>query len=74
MDLTVKVVPRSARSEVVGPMPDGTLKVKVAAVPENGKANAELCRTLAQHFQVPLRQVEIVSGATSSRKRVRVLS
>ena len=55
-------------------MPDGTLKVKVAAVPENGKANAELCRTLAQHFQVPLRQVEIVSGATSSRKRVSVLT
>ncbi|MBK5294345.1 MAG: DUF167 domain-containing protein [Acidobacteriia bacterium] len=73
VDLTVKVVPRSSRSEVVGPMPDGTLKVKVAAVPEDGKANAELCRVLARHFQVPARNVEIVSGASSTRKRVRVL-
>lgn len=53
-------------------MSDGSLKVKVAAVPEKGKANAEVCEVLARHFDVPVSQVEIVAGATSTRKRVRI--
>ena len=72
MDLDVKVVPRSSRSEVSGAMSDGTLKVKVAAVPEKGKANEELCAVLARHFGVGARDVEVIAGATSARKRVRI--
>ncbi len=72
MDLAVKVVPRSAASSVAGAMADGTLKVKVAAVPEKGKANAELCAVLARHFRVPLSAVSVIAGATSTRKRVRI--
>ncbi|MEZ5355769.1 MAG: DUF167 domain-containing protein [Bryobacteraceae bacterium] len=72
MEITVKVVPRSSRSEVVGTLDDGSLKVKVAAVPEKGKANEELRAVLARHFQVPERDVEIVAGATNTRKRVRI--
>lgn len=72
MDLDVKVVPRASRSEVTGAMADGSLRVKVAAVPEKGKANEELCAVLARHFGVALREVEVISGATSTRKRVRI--
>lgn len=72
MDIDVKVVPRSARSEVAGAMADGALKVKVAAVPEKGKANAELRAVLARHFGVTLREVELIAGAASTRKRVRI--
>ncbi len=72
MELTVKVVPRSSKSEVAGTMADGSLKVKVAAVPEKGKANEELCAVLARHFNVPLSRVSVVAGATSTRKRVRI--
>jgi uncharacterized protein (TIGR00251 family) len=68
----IKVIPRAAKSEVVGTMADGTLKVKVAAVPEDGKANEELRRLLATHFNVSLSSVAIVSGQSSQRKRVRV--
>jgi uncharacterized protein (TIGR00251 family) len=53
-------------------MADGTLKVKVAAVPEKGKANEELCAVLARHFGVSPRDVEIVTGAASTRKRIRI--
>ena len=73
MDIAVKVIPKSSRNEVVGEMDDGTLKVKIAAPPEKGKANAELCRFLAKHFGVPARNVSILSGETSHRKLVRVL-
>jgi uncharacterized protein (TIGR00251 family) len=72
MDLDVKVVPRTSRSEVAGAMADGSLKVKIAAVPEKGKANAELCAVLARHFGVALREVEVIAGAASTRKRVRI--
>ena len=53
-------------------MADGTLKVKIAAAPEKGKANAELCAFLAKHYGVPKSAVTIVSGGTSTRKLVRV--
>jgi hypothetical protein len=73
MDLRVKVIPKSSRNEVAGYMADGTLKVKIAAVPEKGKANAMLCRFLAEYFGVPERDVQILSGQTSPRKRVRIV-
>lgn len=68
----IKVIPRARKSEVLGPMGDGTLKVKVAAVPENGQANEELLRTLAAYFAVPLASLTILSGHSSPRKRVRI--
>lgn len=72
MDLRVKVIPKSSKSEVVGYLPDGTLKVKIAAAPERGKANAELCALLARQFGVPRKNVAIVSGETSQYKHVRI--
>ncbi|MCL4853514.1 MAG: YggU family protein [Bryobacteraceae bacterium] len=72
MDLRVKVIPKSSKSEVIGYLPDGTLKVKIAAAPERGKANAELCALLAKQFGVPRKNVVIVSGETSQHKHVRI--
>lgn len=72
MTLRVKVTPRSSRSEIVGQLSDGTLKVKIAAVPERGKANEELCRVLAEHFGVARTAVAVISGHTSALKLVRV--
>lgn len=72
MTRRVKVIPRSARSEIAGEMADGTLKVKVAAQPEKGKANEALCAFLAGHYGVPRTAVTIVSGHTSALKLVRV--
>lgn len=68
----VKVIPRSAKSEVAGEMADGTLKVKIAAPPEKGKANNVLCAFLAEHYGVPRSAVTIVSGHSAARKLVRI--
>jgi len=70
--VVVKVIPRAQRNEVAGFLDDGSLKLKVAAVPEKGEANREVCRILAELFDIPERQVTIVSGRTSQRKRVSV--
>ena len=70
MTFRVKVIPRSAKTEIVGRMADGTLKIKIAAPPEKGKANAELIRFLESHFKVD--SVEIISGHTAALKIVRL--
>ena len=72
MVLSLKISPRAKKTEFAGTMADGTVKVRVAAVPEDGKANQELRRFLARHYGVTLAQVEIVAGAASTRKQVRV--
>lgn len=70
MTLRVKVIPRSPKTEIVGTMSDGTLKIRIAAPPEKGKANDELVRFLAGHYKV--KKVEIISGHTASLKTVRL--
>jgi uncharacterized protein (TIGR00251 family) len=69
--LSVRVVPKASRSEIVG-LEGDTLRVRVAAPPERGKANKELIKLLAGTFGVRNNQVEIVSGQKARRKRVRV--
>ena len=68
----MKVIPRSAKSEVAGEMANSVLKVKIAATPEKGKANQELIALLATHFGVPRGAVSIVSGHTAPFKLVRI--
>jgi uncharacterized protein (TIGR00251 family) len=70
--LNVKAVPRAARSEVVGVTTDGAMKVRVAAVPDKGKANEELRDILAEWFHVPKSNVELLQGETSQRKVLRI--
>jgi len=67
----VRVVPRSRRDEVVGLHGDA-LKLRLAAPPERGKANRALSKFLAGRLGVSPSDVEILSGHTSRRKRVRV--
>ena len=68
--LSVKVTPKSSRNEVTGFLDDGTMKLKIAAVPEKGKANAEICGFLADQFGVSKRSVQIVRGETSPLKHI----
>lgn len=69
--LTLHVQPGARRTEVVGPHGDA-LKLRVAARPVEGEANAELIRFLAATLGVSPRAVTLVSGNASRRKRVAV--
>jgi len=71
--LSVKVTPKSSRNRIIGCMDDGTWKVAVAAAPEKGKANAELCEFLAGELGVPKSAVTVESGHTASRKRLKIV-
>jgi len=69
--LSLHVQPGAKRTAVEGTHGDA-LKVRLAAPPVDGKANAELLRFLADAFGVPLRSVALVRGETSRQKVVRV--
>jgi uncharacterized protein len=69
--LDLRIQPGARRSELVGPL--GTsLKIRVAAPANDGKANAELIRFVAEWLDVPRRSVSIVRGQTSRDKAVLV--
>jgi uncharacterized protein len=72
MTVRVKVIPRSPQTQFSGTMADGTLKVRLAAVPEKGKANEALCSFLAAHYGVSREKVAVISGQTAALKLVRV--
>ena len=72
LSLRIKVIPKSPRTEATGLMTDGAIKVKVAAAPEKGNANAALCDYLADVFGVPKRNVAVIAGETSHNKVVRI--
>ena len=65
--------PGAKRTEVAGQHGDA-LKIRLAAPPVDGKANAELLRYLAAAFGVPLRQVTLVRGDASRQKLVRIVA
>ena len=69
--LALHVQPGAARTEVAGRYGE-RLKVRLAAPPVDGKANAELIRFLAVAFGVPTRDVMLVRGASSRDKVLRI--
>jgi uncharacterized protein len=53
-------------------MRDDALLVRLNAPPVGGAANRELVEILARLFDVPKRNITIVSGERSRNKRVRI--
>ncbi len=68
--LTVRIVPKSPRTEWVEVMANGSYKIRVAAPPERGKANAELVCFLKK--ELGAEAVSIVSGKTERIKLIRI--
>ena len=69
--LTLHIQPGAKTTQSAGLHGDA-LKLRLAAPPVDGKANACLIAFLADTLSVPKSAVELVSGASSRQKRVRV--
>ncbi|HVX29400.1 MAG TPA: DUF167 domain-containing protein [Nitrolancea sp.] len=67
--LSVRVVPRSSKTVVEGVV-EGALRIRLAAPPVDGAANAALIELLARRCGIPKSQISIVSGARGKQKRV----
>ncbi|HEY5945790.1 MAG TPA: DUF167 domain-containing protein [Kofleriaceae bacterium] len=67
----VLVQPRASRAKV-GPVHDGRLKVSVTSPPVDGEANAAVIELLAKTLGVARGAVEVIAGASSRRKTIKV--
>lgn len=69
MRLKVKVVPGSSRDAIVGWLGE-SLKLKVAAPPEKGRANEAVIALLAAKLGIDPAAITIISGHASPAKVV----
>lgn len=67
--LAVRLQPRAARTELAGLHADA-LKIRVAAPPVEGAANAALCAFLASRLGIPSSRVTVQRGTTARTKVV----
>jgi len=75
--LKLRVTPNAGRDVIEGfeRLSDGTevLRLRVAAVPDRGKANAAVVALLAKALQVPKSAITVVSGETARLKTVEIV-
>ena len=71
LTLTLHIQP-GARITAVAGLHGGALKIKVAAPPVEGKANAALSAFLSKVFNVPLRQITVKLGGQGRHKVVEI--
>jgi len=67
----VLVQPRASRAKL-GPLHDGRLKVAVTSPPVDGEANAAVIELIAKTLGIGKGAVEVVAGASSRRKTIKV--
>jgi len=70
--LTIQVQPKAKRNEVLG-FEDGILRLKIAALPIEGKANKELISFLSKTLGTNKSSITIDRGHTSKVKIVTIL-
>lgn len=67
----VKAQPNASKNEIVGMLGE-SLKVRVKAPPENGKANEAIENLLAKTLGIKKTEVSVISGLSQSLKIIEV--
>lgn len=70
--LRIKVTTKQPKTEYLSTLDDGTIKIRIKAVPEKGRANEELIRFLSEELKVRKDSIEIIAGASDTVKLVRI--
>jgi uncharacterized protein len=65
---SIKVVPNSSKTEILED--NGVLKLYLKAIPDKGKANAELIKFFKKEYKL---SVSIKSGKTNRKKIIEIL-
>lgn len=71
--IKVKVIPRAKKNQISGFMEDGSLKVRLAAPPVDGKANQALIKLLAEILELPQADISIISGLNGRNKTIKII-
>ncbi len=74
--LRIKVIPNSSNNEIKEIMIDDsgeeTIKIKIKAAPEKGKANIELIKFLSKELDIKRSTISIISGKTDRIKLIKI--
>lgn len=73
MTLHIHAKPNARQNQLL-PGPDGRWTVRLAAPPQDGKANAVLLAFVAEVFGVAKSSVELLSGHTAPFKKLEISS
>lgn len=66
--VNLRVSPNAKKNEIIK---DGDIiKVKITALPIDGKANKALVEFFAKNFKIPKTSIEILKGETSKEKTI----
>jgi uncharacterized protein (TIGR00251 family) len=69
--ISVYVQPRASKTAIAG-MHDGAIKIRLAAPPVDGAANAALIEFIAGKVGIARSRVRLVSGASARRKIIEI--
>ena len=69
--LEVKVTPNASQNQMVS-WEEGVLRLRIRGVPEKGEVNEELIAFLADEFGIAKSRIQIVYGASSRLKRLKI--
>jgi uncharacterized protein len=69
--IDVYVQPRASRTVVAGEH-DGAVKIRLAAPPVDGAANAALIEFIAERLHIARSRVRVAAGHTSRRKVIEI--
>ena len=69
--IDLNVVPSSGKQEIKLDK-RGFIKCYLKSNPEQGKANAELVRMLANELKITQSQITLISGLTSRKKKIKI--
>ncbi len=69
--IIVRVTPRSSRNSIEAGV-GGVISVRVTSPPDDGKANAAVCRVVAEALGVPKSAVAVVRGHAARIKTLEV--
>ena len=70
--LPVRVHPGAKHNAITGTH-DGALKISLTTPPTDGRANTALIAFLSERLHVPRAHIELLTGATSRSKTLRIL-
>jgi len=70
MNLSIKVKANSRENKIL--KENGQVVIRIHAPAQDGKANKAIIEFLSEAFDVPKSYIQIVSGLTSSHKRISI--
>jgi len=69
LHIAIKAIPGASKTEFAG-TGDGRLRIRLAAAPEGGRANAELIAFFAKTLGCPKRDITLLHGEKSRLKTI----